>query len=70
MEGFLPREMVVLRVPVESCRDTTGDLEPRGDDLGEYGSTLRNWSFIMVLSEGRSSPRTHAKDSQAPKTAP
>lgn len=38
MAGVLPKEMVVLSVPVESWRGTTGDREPRGLDLGE------NWS--------------------------
>lgn len=42
MEGFLPNEIVVLRVPEESCRETTGDLAPRGEDFGEYGSTFLN----------------------------
>ena len=37
--GCFPAEIVILSVPVESCRviegAAMGDLEPRGDDLGE-----------------------------------
>lgn len=42
MEGFFPSKIVVFKVPDESCLDTTGDLDPLGDDFGEYCSTFRN----------------------------
>lgn len=52
MVGFFPSEIVVFRVPDESCLDTTGERPPRGEDFGdEYDSIFRNWSptpkFIM-----------------------
>uniref|UniRef100_A0A182TQT9 Uncharacterized protein n=1 Tax=Anopheles melas TaxID=34690 RepID=A0A182TQT9_9DIPT len=53
IEGFLPSWIVVLSVPEESWRATTGDRPPappaRGDDLGEYCSTFRNGSEAIVL---------------------
>jgi hypothetical protein len=49
MTGVFPKEMVVLRVPVESCRGTTGDRFPRGLDLGEHCSPgLRTISDIIL----------------------
>lgn len=41
--------MVVFSVPDESWRDTIGERPPRGDDFGEYVSTLRNWSTCIIL---------------------
>lgn len=49
MDGFFPKEIVVFNVPVESWRETTGDRAPLGDDFGEYCSTFRNWSAIIIF---------------------
>jgi hypothetical protein len=46
MAGVFPNEIVVLRVPVESCRGTTGDRDPRGLDFGENCSAGR-----IILSQ-------------------
>lgn len=42
MAGVFPKEMVVFKVPVESCLRTTGDREPLGLDFGEYDSGRLN----------------------------
>lgn len=50
MEGFFPSEIVALSVPVESCRGTTGDRDPLGDDLGEYCSTFEILNGSAIIS--------------------
>jgi len=50
MEGFFPREIVAFNVPVESCLGTTGDLDPRGEDFGEYCSPFLNWSAMSAMT--------------------
>ena len=49
--GVLPNDMVVFRVPVVSCRIlcTTGDLEPRGLDFGEYCSPLVRLTSVIII---------------------
>ncbi len=53
MDGFFPKEIVALSVPVESCLGTTGDLEPLGEDFGEYCSTLFLNGSLILSSEER-----------------
>lgn len=55
MEGFFPSEIVALSVPVESCRGTTGDRDPLGDDLGEYCSTFEILNGSAIISSWRRS---------------
>lgn len=41
--GVFPNDIVVFKVPDESCRETTGERPPCGDDFGEcVDSILRN----------------------------
>ena len=49
--GVFPSEMVVFRVPVESCRGTTGLLLPLGEDLGELGSNRRSESATWIVKD-------------------
>lgn len=60
--GVLPKEIVVLRVPVESCRGTTGLRFPLGEDLGEFGSNRRRESATCIVNDsdifGKPSDRT------------
>lgn len=47
MAGVFPKEMVVFKVPVESCLGTTGDREPLGLDFGEYDSGRLNSAIFQ-----------------------
>lgn len=50
MTGVLPNDMVVLRVPVLSCRGTTGDRLPRGLDLGEQVGSGGRLTISDIIS--------------------
>lgn len=51
MAGVLPNEIVVLRVPVESWRGTTGDRLPRGLVFGEHWSEGRRTISDIIFAE-------------------
>jgi hypothetical protein len=58
MTGVLPNDMVVLRVPVLSCRGTTGDRFPRGLDLGEEVGSGGRLTISDIISMTTSAQTT------------